>query len=526
MRILIIDNDISTTEVIRDTVNWNMLQIDAVDIAHNVLAAKKHIETCLPDIILCDIEMPQGNGTELLQWLREQGHQCQFIFLTCHESFSYATTAIQYNALDYITKPFQLKQVEATLAKAVEKIVRENITKNDLRFKDYWLDNQNSMEEGFWRDLLFFALRAEKEFLLTECEKRHIKLDLNGIYRLVLCAVPRRQITQNGWSESAFRYALRNLSSELLLLNFDNIRCLIYGRNESLYVLVILQDTSEIIARERCINLIIAAENHLNCTVKCHISEVCDLVNLPDLRSKLEQANLENVTEGGGVYMLRDAVNHINETIDINIGQSSHLLNEGKVIDAINHIRGKLQAIALRNQLSHTALNNILQDYNQMIYVKLQSHDIQVHELFGDSSSVKLRQTAEYSLFDAMKWISYSASKTVEYINEVQQLEGVVAKIKRYVFEHISQPVSRTEIAASVFLTPDYVSKIFKSETGISLKDYVNEARIEKAKELLLTTAQSVSEIAVAVGFDNFSYFSTLFKKITGVSPSSYNRKK
>lgn len=526
MKILIIDDDIPTTEVIRDTVNWNMLQIDKIDIAHNVISAKKLITAFVPDIILCDIEMPQGNGIELLQWLREQGYHSQFVFLTCHESFSYATTAIQFSALDYIIKPFQLKQVEAVLAKAVEKIVRENNTKNDLRFKDYWLNNQSSMEESFWRDLLFYALRADNEYLLAECEKRHVKLDLHDTYRLALCAVPRRQIVQNDWSESAFRYALRNLSSELLLFNFDNARCLIYGRNESLYVLVVLQNIKEITVQERCINLINAAEKHLNCTVKCHISESCGIVNLPDLRSLLEQSNRENVTEGGGFYMLRDAANRPSELIDINIGQASHLLNEGKVIDAINHIRSKLQAISSRNQLSHTALNNILQDYNQMMYVKLQSHDIQVHELFGDSSSVKLRQSAEFSLFDAMKWISYSANKTVEYIHEVQQLESVVAKIKRYVFEHICQPVSRAEIAASVFLTPDYVSKIFKSETGINLKDYVNETRIEKAKELLSTTSQSVSEIAVAVGFDNFSYFSTLFKKITGVSPSSYNRKK
>ncbi|HPU62820.1 MAG TPA: helix-turn-helix transcriptional regulator, partial [Mobilitalea sp.] len=64
--------------------------------------------------------------------------------------------------------------------------------------------------------------------------------------------------------------------------------------------------------------------------------------------------------------------------------------------------------------------------------------------------------------------------------------------------------------------------KVYKKKTGISLKNYINEYRIERAKELLLTSDKSISDIAEAVGFDNFSYFSTLFKKVTGLSPKEF----
>jgi len=66
------------------------------------------------------------------------------------------------------------------------------------------------------------------------------------------------------------------------------------------------------------------------------------------------------------------------------------------------------------------------------------------------------------------------------------------------------------------------LAKLYKKRTGITLKTYINEYRIEKAKELLRTGDKTISEVAESVDFDNFSYFSALFKKITGVSPSVY----
>lgn len=76
-----------------------------------------------------------------------------------------------------------------------------------------------------------------------------------------------------------------------------------------------------------------------------------------------------------------------------------------------------------------------------------------------------------------------------------------------------------------MFLSPGYVARLFKQETGRSLRDYVNECRITRAKQMLAAGGRNVSEIAASVGFDNFSYFSTLFKKYVDCPPSEYMRK-
>lgn len=105
---LIVDDDIATVEAIRDTMDWNSLGIREVFTAYNVSGAQKIISKENIDIIISDIEMPQASGLDLIKWVRKQNIDCEFLFLTCHESFSYATDAIHYNASAYLTKPFDM----------------------------------------------------------------------------------------------------------------------------------------------------------------------------------------------------------------------------------------------------------------------------------------------------------------------------------------------------------------------------------------------------------------------------------
>ena len=73
-----------------------------------------------------------------------------------------------------------------------------------------------------------------------------------------------------------------------------------------------------------------------------------------------------------------------------------------------------------------------------------------------------------------------------------------------------------------MYLAPEYMARVFKKETGVSLKQYLSDYRIARARELLADPNESVSDAAGRVGFDNFSYFSTVFRKTVGMSPNEY----
>lgn len=141
------------------------------------------------------------------------------------------------------------------------------------------------------------------------------------------------------------------------------------------------------------------------------------------------------------------------------------------------------------------------------------------------SLSQQLAQDAESSVFDFMKWAQALTDKTLDSIKEVLQSEGVVERAKRFIQEHYTQDLSREDVAASVYLTADYLAKVFKHGTGQSVKEYLNDCRIRAAKQRLVESTASIGEIAMDTGFDTLSYFSTVFKKWTGETPAAYRSK-
>lgn len=103
--------------------------------------------------------------------------------------------------------------------------------------------------------------------------------------------------------------------------------------------------------------------------------------------------------------------------------------------------------------------------------------------------------------------------------------ESLIEQVQFYIFDHISQEISRDEIASYVNLSPQYLSTVFKRETNCTLSDYIRNERISFAKRLLKQTNLPISMISENVGYDSLSYFSSVFRQIVGCSPREYRRR-
>ncbi len=114
-----------------------------------------------------------------------------------------------------------------------------------------------------------------------------------------------------------------------------------------------------------------------------------------------------------------------------------------------------------------------------------------------------------------------------KYTNTILQLSNVnhVSVIKnasKYVHMHLSEPIRLNDVADYVSLSPNYFSSLFKREMNISFADYVNQTRIKESQYLLETTNHSILDIALSVGYNNQNYFTTIFRKFTGITPKQY----
>ncbi len=523
MNILIVDDDIPTTQAISTSLDKMPLQLQFVYVAYNVVAAKSLIKQHEIDIVICDIEMPKYSGIQLIEWVREQGYDIEFIFLTCHADFGYATKALQFKADAYITKPLDFAVLQNALTQVVEKILYRRELKRRSELGELWLDNRTRVENALWRELLFSDAMVTLQNSRTYEEHRKANINLEGIYRLVLCSVMEAQITEQHWDITTFRYAAGNIASDILFGAPNNPRVFDYSHNGRIYITAAVDDKSEHILT-RCESLSKAYQSYLQCGAIVYVGPECAINELSSQRRIWEQTDENNVARSIAVVTLTEQVAVLGTPDALDVERVQELLGQGNAIEAVNQLRKTLEKANDKGLLSAQTLHSAHQDYMQVVFSCLYKENILAHELFLEEGAKQLERTCENSLFDLLKWASFATQKTVETIAQARKSETIVEKIKRFVEENSGSELSREDIARHVYLSPDYVAKLFKAETGYFLKDYVNERKIHKAKQLLTEGEMNISEIAGAVGFDNFSYFSTLFKKSTGLSPSQYKK--
>lgn len=105
-----------------------------------------------------------------------------------------------------------------------------------------------------------------------------------------------------------------------------------------------------------------------------------------------------------------------------------------------------------------------------------------------------------------------------------QEKLDIVGTVKRYVREHIQEDIYIADIARQVYINEQYLMRTFKKTTGISILEFITNERVWLAKELLVNTDYPVKQVADSVGYGNYSYFTKLFKRNTGLTPQAYRR--
>jgi two-component system response regulator YesN len=116
--------------------------------------------------------------------------------------------------------------------------------------------------------------------------------------------------------------------------------------------------------------------------------------------------------------------------------------------------------------------------------------------------------------------------KRLQELKESRQEHRVVETVKAYIHRHYTEEMELNRLAEEVFLTPSYLSKLFKTETGETLTDYHISVRIERAKELLKESLfLKTYEVGEKVGYFDPAYFNKIFKKVVGCTPKEYRER-
>lgn len=140
-KLLIVDDEIHAIKGIEASLNWSTLGITEIYSACNIRKAKEILEQYDISIMICDIEMPQGNGLELLTWIFENHLRIVSILLTCHAKFEYAQKAVSLGALDYLLKPVDAQKLESVVRRA-QFVIEKMQESAQKRSEDHDMDGQ------------------------------------------------------------------------------------------------------------------------------------------------------------------------------------------------------------------------------------------------------------------------------------------------------------------------------------------------------------------------------------------------
>jgi two-component system response regulator YesN len=522
INVLIVDDDLATVEVIRDSMDWKSLGINDVYTAYNVSGAKKVINKKNIDIIISDIEMPQASGLDLLRWVREQKNDCEFLLLTCHESFSYATDAIQYDAAAYLTKPFDLEIMKLNLQKIINKLIKKRNLQNNSDYELWMNKNIRFMKLDFWKQLLEGNFQSEEK-IHEELKERHLEISLDESFCLIYVKVSNTENDIDRYNKAVYEDTLEKLISETVCGTVKNDSVVKYHNDNNLRFLIVISARHKDTLKARCNELLSICKEHFSSIITCCISDEHKLTELSLSKQKLEKLFYYNVNINNRVFYEYEV--EILDTKDIQIldmNKISEFIREKNKTQVLNYLKQTFHELSVLKRMNLYSLYLMKQEIMQVVYADLMQKGIQATKLFHDEFSIGISNRALDSTIDMIRWVNYLLEKTFSYEKEIEKSSTIINKINQYIHDNYSENISRSKIAEEFFLTPEYLAKLYKKKTGITIKTYINDYRIEKAKELLRTSDMNISEIAVAVGFDNFSYFSTLFKKATGISPKDY----
>ncbi len=536
LKILVVDDErlvrMGLTEFINEEEGFEVVgqAVDGLDAIEQVRIRQPHV-------VVTDIKMPKMDGRELVKYLHTNHPSIRKIVLSGFEDFTYVHDTMKNGAVDYLLKPVDEKELIGLL-----KRIREDIrTEEEVRINNLSLKIQLNESFSHLRDRFVFNLLSGCN---SSAEEIHKKLDCFNIktgvnrYSVVIVGINNYKfICRNeGMEEARLKsFIVRNISEELISKHAGFFSC---SEGGELMAAVALTEEDES-RREKMLdglldeifsNLMKYTRISFTLAVGEAVEGILEIKQSYDgaaaaLRSRF-------YSRSPAVIKFKDMKEHPFHRIDSGIFYTLIEKYESAFNNCIKTGNpGKLKAL-LEELCSRLKQSGIYPQEAVKLFADLHTKlELTIPE-FKKSLMEICEQDYSYSkeleLFDTLEdmqvYTNTLYSRVVERINSTacRKDKKLVEVVKEYVEKHYSENLTLNKIANIAYVNPNYFCEVFKNQTGENFVDYLTRVRIEKAKSLLRDISMKTYEISRLVGYESSEYFSKVFKKLVGVTPSEY----
>lgn len=525
MKLLIVDDNKYVVEGLKKQLNWNELGVDEVFGCYRVDQAKEVLAKESVDLLISDIEMPGQTGFDLLDWIEEQGIELETVLLTSYADFEYARQAVQHQCSQYILKPVETEALRNVMGLMIRKRQEHCREKSLAAYGNIWLSHQNIVKETFWRDLLEETVALRPDSILRRLRKDHLPYQPADLFAAALiCFEPVK--AGDGLGRGLLAFSCENVLCELAEGAGTPAESFLSDGNYQFVVLFQVTPergtaTVETVLEEfaRVFSRINHSDTH------CYLSSPFRILDINNRLRRLEEIRLSHLDAKSGVVTEDSPVDQSPDRyLAPEIEDWGELLQGGRLEQFEQRVRQYFETARSQEVIGYRQIQAIQADWNLLACSVLRKNGITTYQFltrFRDQElfAMSLRSTAGME-----RLILDEGQKIATQLHYLEKHDLIIRDIQNYIAEHLDE-VTRAKLSEAFYLSPNYLSRLFRKETGTGLSEYIQNARMQMARRLLLQNKLSINQIAIETGYPSFAHFSKQFKKFFGMTPGEYRKR-
>lgn len=506
---------------------WDRFGFCLTGEAENAQAAMELIERVEPDLVITDIRMPETDGLELTAWIGQHYPQLVVAIVSAYDDFSFVREALRLGAADYLIKAEATPGTAGVFLERISGVLknRHSAQHQQEKLADNLERYHQLALESFWRD----ALTGATDGLEIELRAKKLGIALkNRWFGLIFIHVS----PDAGGMENNQAAVRRDLEEKLRSIWDWNWDWQVVGFKQGDFSVVADQigETTESNEIERLENIAIRLVSDFPKKTATSISsKICSFHDLPENFREAREVNLVRLYHREGRYLKKSDL--------VNLQQSKYPQIPELLSDWDSLLRG------IEPEAIQVFLNDLFENVIPKCFSPEEARKLVlelVNALYRISFEYQVRWTeVEEEGLDPAELIDRVESvrdwqilieKPVEHyirsIRGITQPQGslTIRKALAFIQANFTRDLTLEEVAGHAGVSKSYLSRIFPEYAGKHFCSYLQQLRIERAKELLRFTDEHIYEIASKVGFWNSRYFCKVFRDTVGMTPADYRR--
>ena len=539
-RIILVDDEEEVRKSIIRKIDWTAVGFAVVGDAENGEDALEKIENLEPDVVLTDIRMPYMDGLTLAERIRQKYPSMKIVIFSGYDDFEYAKQAIKLNVTEYILKPVNVEELTAILKRIKTNLDEEIEQKRNVNLlRENYKRSLPILREQFLKDLISRPMDGETVQTLL----REYDIPLAGAKKWIAIAVElelEQELTQEEAplplheEKNLIPISVMQILSENLKPSYRFSLLSFSGSADAKIAGIAAIDENN--SQTELINILGDICKEIRKTLKVPVTigighSAQKLENISrSFQSALGALGYRSVVGTGSTIYINDVEPGIGGKLQFGSEEESALIQaikfgpEEKIRETVRGIVDRMNEarVHARQQQAY-----ILSVANCMIQL-IQQYDLNMEEIFAEDPLGPDPFTVIQSMLNRenfSRWLFQTALKINNALSRERDYAArqVIEKAKQYIMDNYQDPgLSVEQICRYLHMSPAYFSTMFKKATGQTYIAYLTEVRLNKAVELLNMTDEKTYVIASQVGYQEQNYFSYVFKKRFGVSPTKF----